>query len=413
MLLRLLRQSFKNQKKAMALMILSVSMGVAISASLLTISLDITGKVSSELRSFGANITIEPKVEGFAGIAGQRRYLREEDIIKAKTIFWRHNIVGIAPFLEGSTEMEYGGHKREVATVGTWMEKDMPLPGEGSNFKIGVRTVFPWWDVEGGSPDASSVLLGVSLAGDLGIKKGDIITLDGKPYRVSGILSTGGKEDREAFMDLDELQALKGLEGKVSKALISALTTPMDDFAYKDPKTMSPKEYEKWYCTGYVTSIAKQLEEAFSGSRAKPVWHVAEAEGNVLNRLSVLIYLLSASALIASALGVSTTMVASLLKRVEEIGLMKSIGADGVGISLIFLSEAFIIGVSGGLIGYVISIFATKFIGMRVFDTALSQRALLLPVAIASALFISILGSLLPIRRALKIKPALVLKGAR
>jgi putative ABC transport system permease protein len=412
MLSSLLKQSFFNQKKAMSLMIVSVAMGTAITASLITIAFDIKGKVSRELRSFGANITLEPKIEGFADIAGQKRYLREQDVVKAKTIFWRHNILGVVPFLEEKTKLSLGEEEREVLAVGTWFEKELPLPGEAAGFKAGVDTVSPWWEVKGSHPSGKTVLLGVSLAGALGARAGDEVLIDGTGYIVSGTLSTGGKEDNQLFMDLASLQELKGREGNVSRVLVSALTTPMDEFAYKDPDTMSSKEYEKWYCTGYVTSIAKQLEEVFKGSRAKPIWQVAETEGKVLGRLTLLIYLLTAAALIASSLGVSTTMAASLLRRLDEIGLMKSIGADTMGISAIFLTEALIIGAVGGLAGYLMSIGVSQFIGYRVFDTAITERALLLPVALISATGISVLGSLAPIRRALKVKPAIVLKGA-
>jgi putative ABC transport system permease protein len=236
--------------------------------------------------------------------------------------------------------------------------------------------------------------------------------VDGRPFVVSGTLSTGGKEDRQLFMDLDSLQELKGSEGRISRVMVSALTTPMDDFAYRDPETMTKAEYEKWYCTGYVTSIAKQLEEVFRDSRVKPIWQVAQTEGQVLGRLSILVYLLTVATLLASALGMSTTMAASLLKRVEEIGLMKSLGADSMRIILIFLSEALVIGALGGIIGYALSTVISHYIGVKVFEATILQRELLLPIALLSAFAISALGSLLPTRRALRVKPAVVLKEA-
>lgn len=412
MLLQILKQSFLKQKKAMTLMVVSVAMGTAISASLITISLEIKGKVSRELRSFGANITVEPRVEGFAGLAGQKRYLREQDIVKVKTIFWRHNIIGIVPFLEAEGNLDYEGRETEAVLVGTWFNKSLPLPGEDTEFTAGVETVSPWWEVKGGYPGGGRVLLGVSLAEELGASGGDKVYLDGRAYEVAGTLSTGGPEDRQVFMDLDDLQELKGRPDAVSRVLVSALTTPMDDFAYKDPDTMSKTEYEKWYCTGYVTSIAKQVEEVFKGSRAKPIWQVAETEGRVLGRLTVLVYLLTAAALVASALGMSTTLAASLLRRLDEIGLMKSLGADSFQITTIFLLEAFVIGTIGGLAGYAISIIAAKHIGLQVFGAAISERGIMFPVALGSALVIAALGSLLPIKRALRVKPAIVLKEA-
>lgn len=413
MLLKIIQKSFLNQKKAMTLMIVSIAVGTALAASLITISFEINGKVSKELRSFGANIIVEPKIEGLADISGQKRYLRSEDIIKAKTIFWRHNILGVAPFLETEARLTSGGKTMEVSLIGGWYEKELPLPGENKTFPAGIKTVSPWWYLSGAWPDSKGgLVVGASLAAQLNIKTGDGISVDGKDMIVTGLLETGGPEDGQVFSDLEEVQKLKGLDGKITRIFVSALTTPMDAFAYKDPGAMSRLEYEKWYCTGYVTSIAKQIEDVFSGSKAKPVWQVAETEGKVLERLKILIYLLCLTALTASAIGVSTTMIMTLLRRTEEIGLMKAIGAGRGSIITIFLTEGIIIGLAGGLAGYLLSIGATHYIGSAVFDTALEQRAILLPIALVNALVIAVAGTILPIQRALKIRPSLVLKGA-
>lgn len=413
MLFSIIKRSFVNQKKAMALMIVSIAVGTALAASLITISLEINGKISRELRSFGANIIVEPKIEGLADISGQRRYLGYEDIIKTKTIFWRHNILGVAPFLETDAEISAQGNSQDVKLIGAWYEKELPLPGETKKFAAGIKTVSPWWYLNGNWSDTKDkVVVGASLAAKLSVKPGDQLMLDGKEVTVSGTLETGGPEDNQIFMDLESLQEVRKMQGKVSRVFVSALTTPMDEFAYKNPDTMSKTEYEKWYCTGYVTSIAKQLEEVFNGSAVKPIWQVAETEGKVLDRLKLLIYLLCIIALTASAIGVSTTMIMSLLRRIEEIGLMKAIGADRTRIITIFLTEGIIIGIIGGLLGYLLSIGAAQYIGMKVFNTGLQQRAILLPIAIVNAVLIAVAGTILPIRRALGIKPGIVLKGA-
>jgi len=411
MLFEIIKRSFLNQKKAMVLMIASVAVGTAITASFLTISLDISSKVSKELRSFGANILIEPRIEGIADLAAQNRYLFEDDIIKSKTIFWRHNILGLSPFLEAKGIIEFMGRRERMDLIGGWYERAMPLPGESGQFLIGIKTVFPWWNIEGAWPSGDGVVAGSAVARKMGIRIGDRLSINGREFTVTGILDSGGREDNVLFLPMAVLQEMKGLKGRVSKVLVSALTTPMDEFAYKDPKTMTRTEYEKWYCTGYVTSIAKQLEEVFRGSRARPVWHIAETEGKILERLRLLIYLLSIISLLASSLGVSTTMVMSLLRRIEEIGLMKAIGADRAGIMTIFFTEGAIIGLMGGLVGYLLSLFISRYIGSQVFNTGLEQRAMLFPISIGSSLIIAIGATVLPINRALKIRPAVVLKG--
>lgn len=413
MLISLVKRSFLNRKKAFFFMIASVSVGTAMAASLITISFEINGRISKELRAFGANILIEPRVEGLAHISGQKRYLRQEDIVKAKTIFWRHNIVGIAPFLEAAAEIRANGRADTIDVVGAWYEKELPLPGKAEKFTAGVKTVSPWWNVDGTWPDSrEKIAMGTSLAGRLGVGNGDRIFLDGKEFVVSALLETGGEEDQQIFMEIESLQDFRGMKGKISKVFVSALTTPMDEFAYKDPETMSRPEYEKWYCTGYVTSIAKQLEEVFQGSRAKPVWQVAETEGKILTRLTWLIYILCFIAILASSLGVSTTMIMSLMRRTEEIGLMKAIGADSIRIAVIFVSEGIVIGIIGGLAGYLLSLGVVQYVGAKVFSAAMEQRAILMLIAVGSALLISVAGSILPVRRALGIKPAVVLKGA-
>ncbi|MBI5140655.1 MAG: ABC transporter permease [Nitrospirae bacterium] len=397
----------------MAIMVIAVAFGTALAASLLTVSFEISNRVAVELRAFGANISVEPKVEGMAGLAGQTRWLNESDLKKIKTVFWRHNILGFSPVLEAENEVEAAGRRERVTIAGTWHEKKLQLPGEERKFSAGAVSVSPWWDVQGAwPPDDSSVAVGSALAARLGVSTGNAITVSGRRFTVSGILTTGGREDEQVVMELSALQSLAGLQGKISRVLVSALSTPMDDFAYKNPDKMSRAEYEKWYCTAYVTSIAKQVEEVMTGSRARPVWQVAETEGKVLDRLRTAIYLLCAVALAASSIGVATTMITSLLRRVEEIGLMKAMGADSFGIARLFLSEAVIIGLAGGLVGLLASVWISGEIGLRVFGTKLAQRTMLFPLSVTIALVISVTGSLFPIARALRIKPAVVLKGA-
>jgi len=51
------------------------------------------------------------------------------------------------------------------------------------------------------------------------------------------------------------------------------------------------------YCTAYVTSVAKNVEEVMAGSRAKPIWQIASAEGALLKKLNSVMLLLTVLAL--------------------------------------------------------------------------------------------------------------------
>ncbi len=406
MLFNIIKQSFINQKKAMVLIVVSVAVGTAIATSLLSLSMDISNKVARELRSFGANILVKPKITGLLRMAEQQRYLEESDIIKIKTIFWRHNILGMVPFLYVKD------NKSDITIAGTWYENSFKIPGDDRPFVTGVSKVMPWWEIRGRWPEEDNeILIGLSIAERYSLKTGDKIKLFDREFTITGILNTGSTEDEMVVGELSTIQKLSGLNGKVSRVYVSALTTPMDDFAYKDPATMTKTEYEKWYCTGYVTSIARQIEEVMKGSQATPIWSVAETEGRVLKRLQMLIYMLTIIALLGAALGVSSTMIMSLLRRTHEIALMKAIGADRIRTITIFFSEAFILGITGGIVGYLMSFLLTKYIGYKVFGTALERQMMLLPISMVSSIVIVVLGSYLPIRKALGIRPAVVLKG--
>jgi len=132
---------------------------------------------------------------------------------------------------------------------------------------------------------------------------------------------------------------------------------------------------------------------------------------NILGKIEDMMFLVTIVALLASALGVMTTMTTSVIERRKEIGLMKSIGAENKSIISLFLSEAALIGVIGGFLGYVVGIILSQFIGMSVFGTSISPRLEVIPIALGISVGVSLLASILPVRKAVGVEPAIVLRG--
>jgi len=69
-----------------------------------------------------------------------------------------------------------------------------------------------------------------------------------------------------------------GKPDAVRRIYVSALTKPEDALARRDPKTMNPELFDRWYCSPYVRSIAYQLQEAIPHSHAEQIRQVAQNE---------------------------------------------------------------------------------------------------------------------------------------
>ena len=409
MLFRILKNSFLKRPKAVLLIFLSITMGAAVATAFLGIAGEVSHKMALELRSYGANILLEPAAVEGGG------FLREEDLPKIKTVFWKYNITGFTPYLFGVARISAGGKQERGVLSGTWFAKELKVPGEESSVQ-GIKGIAPWWEVNGRWPeDAAEAIMGAALAKRLKVTPGAEVTASvrgrDQRFRVVGVVTTGGYEEEQLFAPLVTVQSLLQEPGKVSRVQVSALTVPMDNFGKKDPATMSKEEYEKWYCTAYVTSVAKNVEEVMAGSRAKPIWQIASAEGALLKKLNSVMLLLTVLALGASATSVSTSLMASMAERSPEIALMKAVGADRFQIGAIFIGETLIISVAGGILGYLLGDQLAGIISKTVFNSTIASPLWLFPTAIISALVVAIAGSIMPLRRALLIEPVRVLKG--
>ena len=414
---RLLFQSFQRQRRRKLLAGIAVVLGMTVVTAMVAVQVDVGDKVNQELRSLGANILVTPAEDTLdveiGGVnlkpASEGAFLSEADLPKLKQIFWAHNIAGFAPMLPASAAIA-GSHER-VPVVGTYFAKSVSTKSEG--FVTGVRTTHPWWKVNGAWPDDESkdVLLGERLARKLGRSGPGYVYLNDRETRISGIVSTGGPEDDAVVVPLAMAQAMIGRPGAVRRLYVSALTKPEDDFARRDPRSMSPEMLERWSCTPYANSIAYQIREALPNVNAEQIRQVAQNEGALLSKISGLMLLVTVGALSAAVLAVSAAMATTLFERRREIGLMKSLGANNGSVAWLFLAEAALLGLAGGLVGFLAGTLVANRIGLAIFQAEIALHPVLLPYIVLLALGVTLAGSASSIRRAMKIDPAVVLRG--
>jgi putative ABC transport system permease protein len=430
----LLRQSFLRGRRRKALAGATIVLSASLITALMNVSIDVGDKMAREMKSYGANITVVPKSEAIPLEIGgvdynplkDRVFINESDLPKIKEIFWHNNIAGFAPFLKTPVILA-SGNGTAVTLIGTYFDKQVPLSGD-EELSTGVRTVFTYWQVQGAWPaeqgaGAGDVLAGAALARELNLKAGDRITVrsaarDGREehFVLKGVLTTGGSEENALVAPLAAAQRLAGQPGRLQSISVSALTVPEDRLSRKarhSSDSLDSAEYDRWYCTAYVSSVSLQIEEAIPNVTSRPIWQVAAGEGAVIGKIQLLMIVVTIAAFIASGLGISSLMVTTIMERAREIGLMKALGAADWEVYLLFLSESAVVGVVGGLLGCLAGAGLSQVIGLSIFGSTVAFSPVVIPVNIVVSVLIALSGSFMPSRLITKLYPAEVLHGRR
>jgi putative ABC transport system permease protein len=402
MYLRLLAESLRRGTRRKLLAISAVALGTLGATALGEVVLASGDRLASEMSSYGANVEVVPA-------AGQAT-LPVAGLAKVRNIFWKNNIAALAPLYPLRVRLSPGGIVAPL--VGTWFDHELE-PG----YRTGLPATRPTLAVAGRWPreGAREAVLGQRLARAVGIGTGGEISaaLGGRAasFRVVGLLTSGGEEDDQAFVPLAAVGELAGQPGRFTRAEVFALTNP-ETRNVRDPKRMSVKEYDAWYCTAYPSSVAFQIHEALPEAEARVVYGVTGATADVLKRLSGVLLALAVVALAGAAVGVTAAMTATVLERRLEAGLLVAIGAARWRVVFFFLSEAALLGLFGGLVGGATGLAAGRLLGSQVLGVAVPWMSVLLPFAALLGLAVAVLASLAPVLRALGRYPAAILKRA-
>ena len=195
-----------------------------------------------------------------------------------------------------------------------------------------------------------------------------------------------------AIVPLPVLQDMLGREGFINHIFIKVSRDDMLEAVSRDIKTLFPK-----------ANLIKQTE-------------VVEAVSRVLNIVRGTIYAVTLVGLLVAALGVMNTVMMSIRERIHEIGVLKAIGAGGLQVMVIFLSEVLIIGLSGGALGCIAGYWGAyilKRIIIRLglpFDIPISVVPEVYAWGVLIAVSVSILAALYPISYVLRIRPVEALR---
>ena len=206
-------------------------------------------------------------------------------------------------------------------------------------------------------------------------------------FTVTGILSTGGEEESYIYMAMKDLQRLT-----------------MDEILDVAELSVSAGSDE-------LESYSEKISGSDTGLTARLVKRVTRSEASVLGKLQALVFLVTAVVLLLTMICVSTTMMAVVSERRREIGLRKALGASDQSIRTEFLGEGMFLGGLGGILGGLMGFVFAQVVSINVFGSSITFQPLLFPVTIIVSMAIAAASCQLPIRRAVAIDPAIVLKG--
>lgn len=371
-IIKTLVSSLIRRRSRMAIALLGVAIGATVLLGMVTLCYDIPRQMGQEFRSYGANMLLMP--------ANNQSTISMADVTKVVKLLPQDKLLGVTPFRYDAIR-----------------SNQHPYTIVGTDFKQVIKTS-PYWQIEGKLPEhPNEILIGTDIANFAKLTIGSTMPVTGKSKQnarfdedltITGIVKTGRSEDSFIFIALHDLEQF--LEESDQAEVVEVSITATQDELKHD------------------IEIIKKQSDSIEPHLIK--W-VTQSESSVLGKLSSLLYLVTFVVLMLTMICVATTMMTVVMERRKEIGLKKAIGANNRSIAKEFLAEGLILGVLGGIIGVICGLIFAQVISTNVFGRTINVEFYLIPTTVVVSAIVTVIACLIPVKRALEVEPALVLRG--
>ncbi|MBF7046872.1 FtsX-like permease family protein [Campylobacter volucris] len=429
MQVKIVKNSIFQNKIQKFLAIFTIFLATLLISTMLNITLGIGNELAKELRSYGSNILVLPKGASLSVEVGNKIYeplknqnfLEENKLHTIKEIFWRNNINAFSPFLNSQITLKTKENSfNDVALLGTYFNKAIKIEDD-DDFYAGIEELYKFAKIDGRYPKddgLDEIIIGKDLAQKYHLNLNDEIKLvkNDKTFKVKivGIIDLVDEFSNKIITSLLLSQKILDKAGLFAKAEVSALTIPENDLAQKarrDVDSLDQLEYDQWYCTAYVSSIAYQIAEDFKGASTKVISAISDAESLIVNKIQSLMAVVSIICLIVASIAISSLMSADIFRRKGEIGLLKALGASTLQIYMIFVLEGIVIAFVGAIFGFIFGVIVSEFIALSIFSHTIVISWVILPLCVFFAVLIVLLGCLFSIKEISKLSTSEVLYG--
>ena len=368
---------------------LGVAVGVAAVIAVLTIARAGEEKIYGEMEKYGPNLMIMPAINDMELQLGD---LRLGSLAVGDNYISEDRLPEIREIADGAIRSALGlDGDEDIATIAPKLYMNAVIQGT-SVMVVGFNPeqemlIKSWWRMsQGDYPETEyEAILGARASAVLNVQLGDSIMIEGQEVQVVGVLEeTGSNDDYQIFIPLETAQRAFDKQGLISSADIRALCSACP-----------------------VTDIADLVNNSIPGVRAIAVKQIAETEMNLMGKVNSFMLALAGITLVVGSFGVVNTMMSSVYERIKDIGIMKAVGASRGQIIKMFLYESAVVGLVGGIFGYVVGTLLSYVIGPLIFeDLAVSYVLQYLPAALGLAILVAAIASVYPAYRASKISVA-------
>jgi len=374
---RILRRLLGANRGRLFVMLLALGAGAAVTAALLNLQVDAKRRLTTEFRMFGPNVLIMPR-QGDASAISEATL--DESVLKEVTPF--RNEAGI---------VRANAYLYLIADVTSITSREHQRVVVAGTHALGADNLEEAARIDLQTPDKQACIVGGKVAVQMHLQVGDRLTMINagvqESCRIALIRLSGGAEDSEILPHLDVAQRLADLMGRISLVQISVPGTSQQ-------------------IDRYIGDLQKRIPHA----EVRPIRQFTEGEAKIYSRISGLLTATVGIVLLLTALCVMAAMTNVAIERKMDVGLMKAIGGATRRVVRLFLAEAALLGLAGGLIGAALGILLSIGLGKAVFGVAARPRLIVYPVAVGLTVLVAILSAF-PLRRLASIRPASVFRG--
>jgi len=385
-------KNLKRRKLRTALAIIGIFVSVATIFMLISLSLGLQNAVEEQFKSLGTDKFFIQPGTGFLGPPGSVGgvILTDEDVRVIENV---KGVRDVLPAVVGNARVEFNDNVRYMMVWGMKTETELYI--EMGNYKIDEGRFI--------RKGESGIVLGnLHKTGNLfgrEIRSGDSLSLNEEKFKVRGIIKKIGNpdDDRLIIMDIERFREFFNISERVDWSVIQV------DEGEDLIKVAGDVEEELRKARG-VTEKTQDFNiltpEELLGSFQ-----------DILNIVTAFLAGVAAISLLVGGIGIANTMFTSVLERTKDIGVMKAVGAKNKDIMMIFLIEAGLIGLVGGIVGVLLGIGVSKtveFIAINQLETNLLKAYIGAPLIISCLAFSFLIGAfsgVVPALRASNLKP--------